>query len=421
LLDIPRIRGYEHVALLKYSVSNASLWPRRRFLKLLGAAALAPVCGASRSFALPGRSLNSLLIIGDSMALCGFGQRLDQKFRDAGVPRVNTYMACGTQPLSWTQLKNYAKAQSRCGFWSIESRGDGPPVSQQDTYGMRRGHRPSRYAVPKIEDLLATTQPDILVVQLGSNLFDLLKGREKTHGGEALDPFIAPFLSRVAESDPSVRRLFWVAPPASGTTPKEVQDLLIERLNACAGSGMRVIDSRELITYPYKHLQPDKQHFFGEDMENWANGVHGFIEKDLAASPLVGDDSLLVASEAGAEMPDKQAEMLVVQCSLEKINPPYRHEEIAPYNDSLVAFVYRVQHVLKGKFDGTHLVVLHAAHIAGKRQSMNSFSLGQNRILRLRPVEQTPWATLKSKDDPRFLELDRFIAEEDNCKLALHL
>ncbi|MBJ7327103.1 MAG: hypothetical protein JHC52_07140, partial [Chthoniobacterales bacterium] len=63
----------------------------------------------------------------------------------------------------------------------------------------------------------------------------------------------------------------------------------------------------------------------------------------------------------------------------------------------------------------------HAAHIAGKRQSMNSFSLGQNRILRLRPVEQTPWATLKSKDDPRFLELDRFIAEEDNCKLALHL
>lgn len=403
-----------------HPASNAVLWPRRRFLKLLGAAALAPVCGASRAFALRGRDVSSLLIIGDSLALCGFGQRLDQKFRDAGVPRVNTYMACGTQPLSWTQLKNYAKAQSRCGYWSIESRGHGSPASMQDTFGMRRGHRPTHHAVPKIETLLSTLHPEIIIVQLGSNLFDLLKGREKARG-EALDPFITPFLARVAEADPPVKRLYWVAPPVSGITPQETQDLLIERLNACAGPGMRVVDSRELINYPYKHLQPDKQHFFGEDMENWAAGVHGFVEKDLAAAPLAGDGSTIVASEAEPELPDKQAEILVVQCSLEKINPPYRHEEIAPYNDSLVAFVYRVQQVLKGKFSGTHLVVLHAAHIAGKRQSMHSYSLGQNRILRLRPVEQTPWATLKSKDDPRFLELDRFIAEEDNCKLALHL
>ena len=77
--------------------------------------------------------------------------------------------------------------------------------------------------------------------------------------------------------------------------------------------------------------------------------------------------------------------------------------------------------VLKGKFDGTHLVVLHAAHIAGKRQSMHRFSTGQKRILRLRPVDETPWATLKAKDDPRFLLLDRFIPEEDHAKLALHL
>ncbi|MBJ7326496.1 MAG: hypothetical protein JHC52_04030 [Chthoniobacterales bacterium] len=361
-----------------------------------------------------------MLIVGDSMALCGFGPRLDERFRSAGVPVVNTYMACGTNPLSWTLLKNNAKAQSRCGFWKIESGPDGP-VSLQDTYGMRRGHRPLRYPVPKMEHLLPATQPDVLVVQLGNNLFDLLKGREKSRNGAVLEPFISPFLSLVGEANPPVRRLYWVAPPMSGNIPVEVQDILVERLSGFAGPAMSVIDSRDLIKYPYRNLQPDKQHFFGHDMEAWADKVFDFIERDLSAQPL-GEETLLVSNGAGgADAPDEHASQLVVQCSLEKINPPFRHEEIAPYNDSLVAFVYRVHQVLRGKFNGTHLVVLHAAHIAGKRQSMHSFSLGQKRILRLRPVDQTPWATLKAKDDPRFLELDRFIPEEDNSKLALHL
>ena len=355
------------------------------------------------------------------MALCGFGPRLDELFRSTGVPVVNTYMACGTNPLSWTLLKNNAKAQSRCGFWKIES-GPNGPVSLQDTYGMRRGHRPSRYPVPKIEHLLPATKPDILIVQLGNNLFDLLKGRGKARDGAVLDPFISPFLSLVGQADTPVRRLYWVAPPTSGNVPAEVQDVLVERLKSLAGPAMSVIDSRALIKYPYRHLQPDKQHFFGEDMHVWADRVFDLVQDDLAARPLDTDDLLIVSSEfADAEVPEDPSTQLVVQCSLEKINPPFRHEEIAPYNDSLVAFVYRVHQVLKGKFDGTHLVVLHAAHIAGKRQSMHRFSLGQKRILRLRPVDQTPWATLKSKDDPRFLELDRFIPEEDHSRFALHL
>jgi len=397
------------------------LWPRRRFLRLLGAAALAPAFGATRCLASSPRSIESVLVVGDSMALCGFGPRLDGHFRSAGIPVVNTYMACGTNPLSWTLLKNNAKAQSRCGFWKIEH-GPNGPVSMQDTYGMRRGHRPSRYPVPKIEHLLPATQPDILVVQLGNNLFDLLKGREKSRNGAVLEPFIAPFLSLVAQANPPVRRLYWVAPPTSGNVPVEVQDILVERLAALAGPAMSVIDSRSLIKYPYRNLQPDKQHFFGEDMHVWADRVFQHIQDDLAARPLDGNQPLLVSGDsASADIPDEASTQLIVQCSLERINPPFRHEEIAPYNDSLVAFVYRVHQVLKGKFDGSHLVVLHAAHIAGKRQSMHRFNLGQKRILRLRPVDQTPWATLKSKDDPRFLELDRYIPEEDHSRLALHL
>lgn len=398
------------------------LWPRRRFLRLLGAAAIAPALGAARGFASPEVSLNSVLILGDSMALCGFGPRLDGLFRSAGVPSVNTYMACGTQPLSWTMLKSYANAQSRCGFWSIET-GPSGPVSMQDTYGMQRGHRPSSYPVPKIEDLLLKCRPDIVVVQLGNNLFDLLKGRDKSRKAAVLEPFIMPFLTRIAEAVPAVRRLYWVAPPTCGVISMQAQDLLVEKLRNCAGPTMRVIDSRRLIDYPYRHLQPDKQHFFGEDMRLWADGVYEIISNDLADDPLSRGKGLLVSSGVKPEEREINAgdATLIVQCSLEKIGTPFRHEEIAPYNESLVAFVYRVHRVLKGTFTGSQLVVLHLAHVAGKRQSMNGFHLGQRRILRLLPVDQTPWATLKARDDPRFLELDRFILEADHSKLAMHL
>ena len=401
--------------------SEAALWPRRRFLKVLGAAALAPAFARAGLFTPARPGLSSILLLGDSMALCGFGARLDERLRAWGVPLVNTYMACGTHPLSWTALKAYAKAQSLCGYWSIES-GESGPVSFRDTYGLRRGHRPSRYDVPKVENLLPELQPDVLIVQLGNNLFDLLKGREKSRNGAVLEPFIRPFLAKVAEARPSLRRIYWVAPPVSGVVSPPVQDLLVERLQMCGGPGMRVIDSRELIEYPYRNLQPDKQHFFGPDMEIWADRVFDIIGDDLQNSPPAPEAPWL-ASTAGATAPEspEEAPVLVVQCSLEKMSVPFRHEEIAPYRESLVAFVYRVQRVLKGDFRGTHLVVLHAAHIGGKRQSMHRFTLGQNRILRLLPVERTPWATLKAKDDPRFLELERFIREDDHRKLAVDL
>lgn len=405
----------------KPSATDAVLWPRRRFIKLLGAAVLAPSFGAGRLFAGDRTAPGSVLILGDSMALCGFGSHLDKLFRSAGVAAVNTYMACGTHPLSWTLLRSYAKAQSRCGFWKIES-GEEGPVEFKDIYGMARGRRPARYPVPKIEHLLPSVRPDVMIVQLGNNLFDLLKGREKTGNGEVLEPFVAPFLNIVSRADPPVRRLYWVTPPVCGHTPVAAQDTLVERLHGFAGASMAVIDSRDLIAYPYRNLQPDKQHFFGEDMQAWAQRVYDMVDKDLGERPLDARGTLLAGGSAqSVEVPAEEASKLVVHCSLEKINPPFRHEEIAPYNDSLVAFVYRVHQVLKGKFNGTHLVVLHAAHIAGKRQSMHRFNLGQKRILRLRPVDETPWATLKAKDDPRFLMLDRYIPEEDHSKLALHL
>src|SRR5215212_8170426 len=123
----------------------------------------------------------TVLILGDSLGLCGFSKRLDQKFRaDPRVKSVFTYCTCGTNPLSWLKEKPFTHIQTHCGYWSIESQPGSHGVKEQrDTYGEPSGHRPASHTVPKLDDLLANIQPDILVMQTGSNLFGLFSGREK--------------------------------------------------------------------------------------------------------------------------------------------------------------------------------------------------------------------------------------------------
>ena len=387
----------------------------------LGAAAVlstVPRVIAARTTSMP----SPVLIIGDSMALCGFGERLDRDFRNAGASVVATFMACGTNPLSWTRLGNNAAAKTSCGFWTIKPRPSGHPETFMDVYGMTRGHRPGRYPVPKIEDLLAEYHPEILVIQLGNNLFDALKGRKEDHEGTVLTPFIDPFLRIVS---PSVRRIYWVAPPVSGLIPKQTQDALVGVLKAHDGPAFRTIDSRDLLTYPYHGLQPDKQHFEGRDMTLWADRTFDWIKADLERSPLppfpYSPPTPRPEEKPEVKTEEKAEVTLVVRAVLKGVATPYENREILPYHESMVALVYRVLHVIRGKFVGRQLVVLHPAHIGEKRQPMNRFFTGEISTLRLIPLERTPWVTLKAKDDPRYVDLDRFITEEDHQRLSSQL
>ena len=120
----------------------------------------------------PPRDL-TVLILGDSLGLCGFSKRLDQKFRaDPRVKSVFTYCTCGTNPLSWLKEKPLTHIQTHCGYWSIESQPDSHATQGTARY-LRNddGHRPTSHTVPKLDDLLATIQPDILVMQTGSGTF----------------------------------------------------------------------------------------------------------------------------------------------------------------------------------------------------------------------------------------------------------
>src|SRR5205823_2790456 len=160
----------------------------------------------------PPRDL-TVLILGDSLSLCGFGKRLDQKFRgDPRVKSVFTYCTCGTNPLSWLKEKPYAHVQTHCGYLSIES-------------------LPNSHAIKELRDI------------------------------------------------------YWVAPPTSGRVPGEVQEFVFEQTQNDIGSVTHVIDGRKLVVYPYKHMEPDKEHFVGEDMDKLTDKVFVEIDRDLSAQP----------------------------------------------------------------------------------------------------------------------------------------
>jgi hypothetical protein len=408
-----------------------------RFLRLLAVAAIA-LSFPSYSFAElgpapqdPPRNL-TVLILGDSLSLCGFGKRLDQEFRaDPRFKSVFTYLTCGTNPLSWLKEKPYQHVQTHCGFWSIESRPDSNAIKElTDVYGMTRGHRPKSYPVPKLEDLLATVQPDILVMQTGGNLFGLFSGREKVNtdrDAAALRKYLVPFVEKAAVPPSRLRKIYWVAPPTSGRVSSEVQAFMFDQTWQDISGVAKVIDSRTLVSYPYRHMEPDHEHFIGEDMNAWADRVFAIIEQDLSAQPWsslkpLGDliASAPAATPAATAPPPRhetsKTPTLVVRAKLVSKSKPIPREELLPYQEFLVAFVYDVEEVIEGEYAEDQILVMHPAYIGLRRQSLWRYHIDHIYYLKLRELEGSLWSTVKSKDDSSRIDLQPYIRIEDEAK-----
>jgi len=367
----------------------------------------------------------TVLILGDSLGLCGFSKRLDEKFRaDPRVKSVFTYCTCGTNPLSWLKEKPYAHVQTHCGYWSVESRSDSHAFNElRDTYGTPSGHHPTSHTVPKLDDLLATIQPDILVMQTGSNLFCLFSGREKVkpdRDGPMLRKYLVPFVKKAITPPSKLRKLYWVAPPTSGRVSGEVQEFVFEQTKHDIGSVMHVIDSRKLIAYPYKHMEPDKEHFVGEDMNKWADKVWGEIDRDLSAQswsdvrPL--SESIAKLAPVAAPSATPAAASLIVKAKLVSTTKPIQKEELLPYQEFLVGFVYDVEEVVAGEYGEKQILVMHPAYIGLQPQSLGKFRIGKTYELQLRPLDGSIWNTIKSKDDSGRIELEPYIRVQDEAR-----
>jgi hypothetical protein len=324
--------------------------------------------------------------------------------------------------LSWLKDKPYTTIKTRCGFWTIESVPGSREVKEmEDMYGMRRRSSPKSYPVPKLEDLLARIHPDILVMQTGGNLFDLFPDKKTVRPDRdipALRKFVGPFITKASSAPSTLRKIYWIGPPTSGRVSKPVQDFVAEQVRLHLGHAGTLIDSRSLITYPYRHMEPDHEHFQGEDMDAWADKVFATIKQDLSPQQL--PKKLLSESvpppapsavTAPAEAPT--TDIVEVSARLVRKSKPMRVEEFLPYQESLVGFVYDVKSVSAGQYTEKQMLVMHPAYIALKKQSLRKYHVGRTYKLQVHELEGTPWSTVKRKDDSGLIDLQPYIQVED--------
>ena len=374
----------------------------------------------------PQRGLR-VLILGDSLALCGFGKALDSRLRKLPlVDSVSTYMACGSVPTTWLTSGPLAHARTSCGFWSIEGSRGQSLTEVRDTFGMEKGRRPGTYTVPKLEELAEVLQPDILVMQNGTNLLSLFSDGQTilpARHGSQIRSYMSPFVHQLAQRVHSLKKVYWVAPPVTERVSKEVQDFLFKRMDAYASPLIEFIDSRTLISHPYRNPMADREHFIGKDMEVWAEKVFKRVQDDIetdayAAHPVPAAG--VPASKADAELaaagrPAARASLSVRVRLLAK-SRPLPLEKITPYQESMVSFLYRVEQVLGGAYAEKELLVMHPAHIAQKPEPLEKYAVGEVYRMDLIEFEGSPWEAIKRSEQTGRMELLPFIRKEDEAR-----
>jgi hypothetical protein len=260
-------------------------------------------------------------------------------------------------------------------------------------------------------------------MQTGSNLFELFSGREKAkpdRDGPMLRKYLVPFVKRAIAPPSKLRKIYWIAPPISGHVSSEVQEFVFEQTQKGIGSVTDVIDSRKLISYPYKHMEPDKEHFVGEDMNKWADKVWAEIDHDLSskswadARPL--SESVGKLAPAAAPSATPAAASLVVKAKLVSKTTPIKKEELMPYQEFLVGFLYDVEKVISGEYGEKQILVMHPAYIGLQPQSLGKFQIDQSYELQLRSLDGSIWSTIKSKDDSGRIELEPYIRVQDEAR-----
>ena len=245
---------------------------RRSFLcRVLGAALPAPTLHAT--YGSGGAvSLRRVLMLGDSLSVGPFGQEMQHFLIERfGESRVYLLASCGSSPEHW--LGSEPEFVAKCGY-----RVKTPRQYMLGEY--EKGRRPEPFPTPKLEQILAQTHPDLVLVQLGTNWFDLLEQSSAPEVLDRLEAIADRFAATLLSADPRPQ-LVWITPPDSARFRK-VQGMVTELLQR---SGRRrrfdCIVSSALVHYIPGQSGGDGVHYASAAAEKWASGVKGCLLKML--------------------------------------------------------------------------------------------------------------------------------------------
>lgn len=211
-----------------------------------------------------------ILYLGDSLSIGAFGQTLDQSMRSSGF-EVHTVVAGGASPYYW--LKSYQSLPCTIGFWEKS------PLSERRVGYVR--------AVPKLEDLLELHEPNVVVVQTGSNLYATLRSKRRTKEGNVSEvtSLIQQMCYSIAKSGAVS---YWVLPPHSHEQryPKSLQEelssIMRDVVNEYEG---RVFESQKVTRFDDPYPATDGIHYGPEDARGWAQKVSLHFNDFMKVSP----------------------------------------------------------------------------------------------------------------------------------------
>lgn len=367
----------------------------------------------------------SVLILGDSMSLDGYGKRLDETFRDhPHVGEVHTYMACGTHPLSWLKAKPYSTIKTYCGFWSIESVKDSIEPKEMNA-ARSYGSRAQSFQVPKMETLLETIKPDVLVMQSGNNFFSFFadqKTIDPVRHPKQISAYMGPFIEYLANNVTTVRKLYWVTPPQNGKVTEDIQQFVFDQISANTHSLATMIDSRKLTHYPYKIMSKDKEHFEGREVSAWADDTFSLIAQDLFVRR---DDRMPTLHEAALAMggwnlrdpKETPSSAIKVRAKLLSKTSVPAADKFAPYREFMVGFQYQIETVIEGKYEAKKLLVMHPAYIDLMKQPLEKMRVGKSYVLQLRELDKTSlWNAIRREDGSDSFDLEPYILTSDELR-----
>ena len=223
-----------------------------------------PSLNATYGSGRPFSGQKKVLLIGDSLSAGPFGKEMQEYLIDRfSETKVYLYASCGSSPEHW--LSSEPTFVSKCGF-----RVKTPTKFLHGDF--EKGHPPEPYSTPKLESLLREIRPQVVIVQLGTNWFDVLNDRLDDEQIARLRTFVERFASEVRERVPRPQ-LIWITPPDS----YKFRRLQIEVTRLISKESKRLnfllVDSSELVRYVPGQTGSDGVHYGEADARKWAEGV----------------------------------------------------------------------------------------------------------------------------------------------------
>lgn len=325
----------------------------------------------------------SVLFLGDSMSMGAFGSTLDSKLRDAGF-EVHTYVAGGATPYYW--LSQYQSISSDIGFW-------------EKTPKLERRLKKIE-EVPKVEDLLNHCDPDIVVVQTGTNLYSSLRSKRREESDNI--KLVQNLCRDMAEAaSKGGRRCYWIAPPESHPErfSFELQEQMSSIMESSTKPFARFFDSRKVTEFIDPYPETDGIHYGPTEAKAWAEVVvKDFIK--YAGAEAVGrkaldpdepfDNKLLKIKKA--EPVDSSTIVwgeIDVQVKL-KTKTVMPHVKSVTYRSCLVLYEYEVIKVDSGYYPYESLRIAHFGVYDRKYTSKSRYRVGYEKAWKLMPLNAYP-------------------------------